>query len=339
MPALTVALTVVPTQAATQTTTDLSPGAPLARASARVAGFLETGLRGAANTARAYASDLKSYAAFCERHGLVALPADVATLAEYVAYLASEKPAPEPATGGGGEKKQKGQQPLAGPHALATVKRHLAAIRKAHELGEHPLPDTAGTLNIVLEGIARTLGKRQDQAAAFTVAELKQALGRIDPATTAGLRDRALLLLGFAGAFRRSELAALNVEDLDFNERALVVHLARSKTNQYGEREDKAIFYAPNPDHCPVRALRAWLAALGRTAGPLFVWVPRAAPDRVAVPSGKRLSAISLNKLVQKRLGPQYSAHSLRVSFVTVAILNGQSHKGIKNQAEDRRHD
>ena len=87
------ALTLVPAQAP-----DLSPGAPLARASARVAGFLETGLRGAANTARAYASDLKSYAAFCERHGLVALPADVATLAEYVAYLASEKPAPDPAT-------------------------------------------------------------------------------------------------------------------------------------------------------------------------------------------------------------------------------------------------
>ncbi len=133
-----------------------------------------------------------------------------------------------------------------------------------------------------------------------------------------------------------AELAALNVEDLEFNDGALVVHLARSKTTQYGETEDKAVFYAPNPDHCPVRALRAWLAALGRTSGPLFVKMPRAAPDQMAQPSDKRPSAISLNKLVQKRLGPQYSAHSLRVSFVTVAILNGQSHKTIKNQTKQK---
>ncbi len=104
------ALAVVPANAATRTP-DLSPGVPLARASARVAGFLETGLRGAANTARAYASDLRGYAAFCERHGRLALPADVATLAEYIAYLASEKPAPDPVAGGSGEKSKRASSP------------------------------------------------------------------------------------------------------------------------------------------------------------------------------------------------------------------------------------
>ena len=308
--------------------------ATLTRASSKVAGFLEAGLKGAANTTRAYTSDLKSYLRFCAQHELTPLPADVSTLTEYVAHLATEKPAPP--VGGGREKKQKGQQPLTKPHSLATIRRHLAAIRKAHQLGGHPMPATMDALNIVMEGIARTLCKRQDQAQAFTVEELKQALRRIDLETTAGLRDRALLLLGFAGAFRRSELVDLNLEQLEFTERALLVHLAKSKTNQYGAVEDKAIFYAPNADFCPVRCLRAWLHLLGRTTGPLFVKIPRAAPGQMAAPSDKRLSDISINKLVQKRLGPNYSAHSLRVSFVTVAVLNGQSHKAIKNQTKQK---
>ena len=313
--------------------THQSVSAQLARASAKVAGFLEAGLQGAANTERAYTSDLKSYVAFCAQHGLPPVPADVDTLTEYVAHLATEKTTPE---AGAGRKKKKGQQPLTGPHALATIRRHLAAIRKAHQLTGYRLPATLDALNIVLEGIARTLGKRQDQAQAFTVEELKQAIRRIDLDTAAGIRDRVLLLLGFAGAFRRSELVDLNLEQLEFTERALLVHLAKSKTNQYGAVEDKAIFYAPNADFCPVRCLRAWLNLLSRTTGPLFVKIPRAAPGQVATPSEKRLSDISINKLVQKRLGPGYSAHSLRVSFVTVAVLNGQSHKAIKNQTKQK---
>jgi site-specific recombinase XerD len=301
----------------------------LAHTSSKVTGFLETGLQGAANTER----DLKSYVKFCSLHGFTAVPTDVTTLTEYVAYLASEKPGLP--TGGRGSR-EKGQQPLTQPHSLATIKRHLASIRKAHQLAGHRLPTTLDALNIVMEGIARTLGKRQNQAPAFTVEELKQAIRRIDLDTSAGLRDRALLLLGFAGAFRRSELVGLNIEQLEFTERALLVHLAKSKTNQYGAVEDKAIFYAPNMDYCPVRGLRAWLNLLGRTSGPLFVKIPRAAPRQMAIPSEKRLSDISINKLVQKRLGPDYSAHSLRVSFVTVAVLNGQSHKAIKNQTKQK---
>ncbi|WP_022826279.1 tyrosine-type recombinase/integrase [Hymenobacter norwichensis] len=315
------------------TNTNQSVSAQLARASAKVAGFLEVGLQGAANTERAYTSDLKSYVTFCEQHGLQAVPADVDTLTEYVAHLASEKPESAPREGRG---KKKGQQPLTGPHALATIKRHLAAIRKAHQLAGYKLPATLDALNLVMEGITRTLGKRQVQAQAFTVEELKQAIRRIDLDTSAGIRDRALLLLGFAGAFRRSELVDLNIEQLEFTERALLVHLAKSKTNQYGAVEDKALFYAPTLDFCPVRCLRAWLNLLGRTTGPLFVKIPRTTPGLMAAPSGKRLSDISINKLVQKRLGSGYSAHSLRVSFVTTAVLNGQSHKAIKNQTKQK---
>jgi site-specific recombinase XerD len=309
------------------------PAGVIVRHSSIVADFAERGLRGADNTQRAYTSDLKSYVSFCEQRGLRAVPADVDTLTEYVATLATEKPTPPVVSG---QKKKKGQQPITRPHSLATIKRHLAAIRKAHQLGGHQMPATVDALNIVMEGIARTLGKQQEQAAAFTVEELKRAVCKIDVETAAGIRDRALLLVGFAGAFRRSELVGLNIEDLDFTERALVIHLTKSKTNQYGSREDKAIFYAPSADYCPVRCLRAWLNLLGRTTGPVFVKIPRAAPGQMAQPSNKRLSDISINKLVQKRLGPGYSAHSLRVSFITVAVLNGQSNKFIKNQTKQK---
>ena len=318
-------------------TAGTAAGLELARTSAKVAGFLETGLQGAVNTERAYKSDLKTYAEFCLMHGFTAVPADLTTLTEYVAYLASQKPKPAPEGGGVGEKKRrKGQQRLTGPHSLATIKRHLASIRKAHQLSGHPLPANLDPLAVVMEGIARTLGKRQEQAQAFTVEELRQAIRGLDLTTSAGIRDRALLLLGFAGAFRRSELVDLNIEDLEFTNRALLIHLGRSKTNQYGEVEDKAVFQVPNEDFCPVRSLQAWLDLLGRSTGPVFVKIPRSVPGQLATPSDKRLSAISINKLVQKRLGADYSAHSLRVSFITVSVLNGQSNKFIKNQTKQK---
>ncbi|WP_246455540.1 MULTISPECIES: tyrosine-type recombinase/integrase [Hymenobacter] len=149
-------------------------------------------------------------------------------------------------------------------------------------------------------------------------------------ATPAGLRDRALLLLGFAGAFRRSELVALNVEHLKLTPQALLIHLDKNKTNQYGEVEDKAVFYAPDDRYCPVRSMQAWVAVLGRDTGPLLVSLKRV-PKQVAQPSTFRLSDISANKLVQQHLGGQYTAHSLRASFVTIAVEAGQSNKAIKN--------
>ena len=310
-----------------------SVSAQLTRASAKVAGFLEAGLQGAANTERAYTSDLKSYVAFCDQHGLQAVPADVDTLTEYVAHLATAKPEPE---AGDGRKKKKGQQPLTGPHALATIKRHLAAIRKAHQLVGHRLPATLDALNIVMEGIARTLGKRQDQAQAFTVEELKQAIRHFDLDTAAGIRDRALLLLGFAGAFRRSELVALNIEALEYKSGALVLHLDKSKTNQQGETEDKAVFYAPTPLFCPIRAYEEWLAVLGRTSGPLFVSMVRGKPGQPGRPGTRRLTDGRLNSIVKAHLGDKYSAHSLRASFITIAVLNGQSNNFIKNQTKQK---
>ncbi|GAB3308000.1 site-specific integrase [Hymenobacter tenuis] len=240
------------------------------------------------------------------------LPAEVTTVAGYVSQMAD-----------------RGMK-------LATIRRHVAAIAKLHQLAGQPSPTGHEALQIVLDGIARILGKRQQQAPAFTVAELKQAVRAMDITTPTGLRDRALLLLGFAGAFRRSELVALQVKDLELTHHALVIHLRRSKTNQYGQDEDKAVFYAPNADFCPVRAVQEWTTCLGRTTGPLFTRMHRGSKSRAAQPGTAPLSDQSVNDLVQRHLGPLYSAHSLRASFVTVAVEAGQSNKAIKNQTKQK---
>ena len=274
--------------------------------------YVEAGLHGAENTKRGYAADLRSFWDYCERQQLQYVPADVTTVAGYVAQLADR-----------GRK-------------LATVHRHVAAIAKLHQLAGEPSPTGHEALGVVLDGIARVLGKRQRQAPAFTVAELKQAIRALDLSTPTGLRDRALLLLGFAGAFRRSELVALNVEDLELTRQALVIHLQRSKTNQYGEAEDKAVFYAPGAECCPVRAVQEWVECLGRPSGALFTRMSRGTSARPAQPGPARLSDQSVNDLVQRHLGAGYTAHSLRASFVTVAVEAGQSNKTIKNQTKQK---
>jgi len=279
---------------------------------AAAARYVEAGLHGAENTKRGYAADLRSFQDYCQHHELLHLPAAVTTVAGYVSQLADR-----------GLK-------------LATIRRHVAAIAKLHQLAGRPSPTTHEALRVVLEGITRVIGKRQRQAAAFTVAELKQAIRALDLTTPTGLRDRALLLLGFAGAFRRAELVALNVEDIELTRQALVIHLQRSKTNQYGEQEDKAVFYAPSADYCPVRAVQDWQQVLNRSTGPLFTRMSRGTHGRDAQPGKARLSDQSVNDLVQRHLGPGYTAHSLRASFVTIAVAAGQSNKSIKNQTKQK---
>jgi site-specific recombinase XerD len=286
---------------------DLSGTVPTA-----VSRYLVRGLEGADNTRLAYATDLATFEAYCTEHGLEPYPAHVTTLAGYVTHLADL------------------------PRKLATIARHLAAINKKHQLLGLPSAVGAPALDVVMKGISRELGKRQKQAPAFTVAYLKTVIKTLDLETAAGIRDRALLLLGFAGAFRRSELVALDLEQVELKDAALVLHLGKSKTNQTGETEDKAVFYAANPLFCPVRAFQDWQRLLGRTSGPVFVSLRKGKTAGDAVPTDKRLSDVRVNRLVKQHLGEEYSAHSLRASFITTAKLNGQSNEFIKNQTKQK---
>ncbi|SMB81366.1 integrase family protein [Hymenobacter roseosalivarius DSM 11622] len=198
---------------------------------------------------------------------------------------------------------------------------------------------------VFLSGVSIWLSARKHHSRAHTsgflltrglwlVAVFKRVVQGIDLSRPKGVRDRALLLLGLAGAFRREELVSLDVAHLRFDEDGLVVDLQRSKTNQLGEPDEKAVFFAPDRRTCPVRAVKDWLQVLeenGRSSGPLFVSFyngQRLTP--------KRLSPERVNLVVQEYLGADYTAHSLRASFVTITKLAGSDDAKIMNQTKHK---
>ncbi|MGI4735649.1 MAG: hypothetical protein ACRYG7_10770 [Janthinobacterium lividum] len=194
--------------------------------------YVNTGQQGAANTQRTYAGDWCHFITWCREHGRESLPADLLTMAAFVTSLAEA-----------GKK-------------VATIQRHCASVSKAHQLAGFPTPTDDRQFKTSLEGISREKGVKQKQAPAFTLAYFKRVVHGIDTERPDGVRDRALLLLGLAGAFRRDELASLDLAQLRFDDDGLVVELPKSKTNQKGETEEKAIFFAPDRRSCPVRAVK-----------------------------------------------------------------------------------
>lgn len=263
-----------------------------------VQALYEKGLQGAENTQKAYTSDLKKYISFCKSHEYSPFPITEKTVAQYIAFLAQEC-------------------------KYATIRRKIASLSKYQKIMEGASFMT-DTLKIVLEGVKREKGTRQKQAPSFEIQTLRKSVYALDTNHPKDIRDRALLLLGFTGAFRRSELVALDISDLAFEEDCLIVNIRGSKTNQYLEQESKAIFYGADPLLCPIRALKRWLEV--RRQG------LQANNDLEAVftafrKGGKvlaqRLSMRAINAIVPAHLGVSYTPHSLRASFVTVAKLNG----------------
>jgi integrase len=152
-----------------------------------------------------------------------------------------------------------------------------------------------------------------------------------------GLRDRALILLGFAGAFRRAELVALDVTDLQFSRDGLTVTLRRSKTDQEGQGRKIGIPYGANPETCPVRTLQAWLEEAAIAEGPVFRSLSRHGKVRPG-----RLSSVDVARVVKKlanRAGldpAKYAGHSLRAGHATSAAASGASERSIMNQTGHR---
>src|SRR5262249_48645130 len=169
-------------------------------------------------TIRAYASGWRDFLSFCELHDVSALPASDQTVAAYLAHLAD-------------------RQAQAAPLA-----RRLVVISQAPKAADLPSPTTSSLVSRTHAGIRRTLGTAQTGKAPALVDDLKRMLDRL-PSTRVGLRDRALLLLGFAGAFRRSELVSLDVSDLEFTRAGLIVTLRKSKTDQEGKSRRLGIPY------------------------------------------------------------------------------------------------
>jgi integrase len=254
----------------------------------------------AESTERAYASAWRSFGAFTATLGRSHLPADPQTVADYVAALAL-----------------RGRTP-------ATIRAYLAAIAVYHRAAGHESPVSHGVVRAVMQGVRRTLGVAPKKKDALVREQLLDVVAAIPEDDLRGLRDRAMLLLGWAGALRRSEIGALDVEDVTFAPEGAIVDLRRSKTDQIGSGARIPIPRASTPEVCPVRALTAWLAAANISDGPLFRAIDR--HGRV----GARLSGRAVASIVQARApGTNIGGHSLRSGFATSAARGGHTEAAI----------
>ena len=263
-------------------------------------------------TIRAYTSALKGFASWCKDHGIrEPFPASPATVA---AYLADR----------------------AGDLKVATLERHLAAINEAHRATGYGAPSSSPEVSTVMKGIRRTHGTAGEKKAPLLVAHLREIV-KVLPENTKGIRDRALLLLGFAGAFRRSELVGLDLGDLDFREDGLVVSLVRSKTDQEGQGRLVGIPYGSNPATCPVRWVQMWLDVGQVEDGPVLRAVTR--HGKVAATRLSRKAVCTAVKQAVSAIGldPQvYGGHSLRAGLATEAARCGAGELAIMNQTGHR---
>jgi integrase len=229
----------------------------------------------------------------------------------------------------------------------------MSAIKFAHALRNLPDPSDHARVVGVWEGIRREHGAPPEQSAPLMPPELRTVLAacptlrtwktkdRMPEPDRAGARDRALLLVGFVAALRRSELSALDVAHIAEHPRGIVLTLPRSKTNQHGETTELVVLpRAGDTDLCPVTALRAWLDLAAITDGPVFRPVSKS--NR---PLERRLSSGAVNDLVQQAIlrskidsqgERSWSAHSLRAGFVTYAHLCGASDRAIAHQTRHR---
>jgi site-specific recombinase XerD len=261
--------------------------------------------RKAINTHRAYASDWKHFDRWCFQFGQKPLPAKPETVLAYLAELKTTR------------------TPRGGEYSVATIARRIATIahyhREAGHSGEKD-PTKDARVTGVLEGIRRDGAEKPRNAKdAILVKHLKKGL-RGECKKLLDYRNRALLLVGFTGAFRRSELVAIDVEHLTFNEEdAVNIRIPKSKTNQHGEQE--SVWIHPAGECCPVRALRQWLEQSRITKGPLFRSVDR--HQNVKGRISTNLVAYIVKRFALKvGLDPRhFAAHSLRSGFVTQALM------------------
>ena len=280
----------------------------------------------AANTVRAYEADWRDFAAWCDRHDLATLPAHPVTVALYLDAL------------------------VEAGRSISTLARRLAAIAVAHRRARLPNPATDGAVREAWLGIRREHGVAQVGKEPLLVDLLRALVATLGDDAT-GRRDRALLLIGFAGAFRRAELVALTTADIRFDGQGLIVTIRRAKTDQQGAGRRLRIPPGEHEATCPVRALRAWLAVadLGPGVGalPLFRAIDRWGHIRPAALSSQSVALIVKRAVEAARdralvagdddlavtLDPaRFAGHSLRAGLATSAAIAGATEGEIMDQ-------
>jgi len=267
----------------------------------------------AAHTLRAYQADWEDFRGWCAAHEAGSMPATPQTVALYLTDRAATL-------------------------KTSSLARRLTTINRAHQVAGYPSPAAMqhAIVSEVWKGIRRTKGTAQVGKKPFLTSDLRRILAAL-PADLRGVRDRALLLAGFAGGFRRSELAALQIEDLEATAEGIVVRLRRSKTDPEGQGRMVALPYGSDPKTCPVHALQAWMEAAGLTAGPLF-----RAIDRRGAVSKRGFNPDSIGYLVKHAAAgagfetADYAGHSLRAGLATQAAMNGAGELAIMKQTGHR---
>jgi len=244
------------------------------------------------NTLRAYRSDFKDFSTFCAKNGLSSMPTQPKIIALYITHLSKSS-------------------------KFSTLKRRIASISVLHKLKGHYLDTKHPIIMENLHGIKRTIGSRQRSKKPILINDLKLIIKAIDKEKS---RDKALILIGFAGGFRRSELVNLDYEDLEFVTEGVKILIKKSKTDQSGEGSVKAIPYFDNREFCPVTALKDYVSKkfTKKNEGKLF----KLSDKSVALIIKKYAEKAGLD-------ASRYAGHSLRSGFATTAAEFGAEERNI----------
>ncbi len=249
----------------------------------------------ASNTLRAYKADYKDFALFCIKHGFKSMPSEPKVISLYLTHLSQNS-------------------------KFSTLKRRLASISVIHKLSGHYIDIKHPMITENLMGIKRVKGSYQKAKKPILINDLKSIIDVIDKEKNEKTRtkNRALILIGFAGGFRRSELVAIMIEDIDFVTEGVKIFIKRSKTDQSGEGMTKGIPYFSNSKYCPVISLKKWIEKSKVESGKIFNM-----SDKSVALTIKKYTAIA--GLDSKK----YSGHSLRSGFATSAAELGAEERSI----------
>ncbi len=260
------------------------------------------------NTLRAYKSDFKDFEAFCAKHGFNSIPSEPKVVSLYLTHLS-------------------------GNSKLSTLRRRLVSIGVVHKLKGHYLDTKHPVIIENLMGIKRKKGSMQIGKKPILINHLKQIINVIDEEKIEKikkLRNRTLVLIGFGGGFRRTELISIDCEDLDFVEEGVKITLRRSKTDPFGEGLVKGIPYFANEKYCPVTSLKNWLNLSKIKTGPIFRRFSKG-----SILTNHRLTDQSVVLIIKNSLklggveSENFAGHSLRSGFATVAAESGADERSI----------
>lgn len=268
----------------------------------------------AENTINAYESDWNDFCDWCDYHDASSFPASVETVINYINDLADNA-------------------------QMATIRRRISAISENFNAGglEDTNPCRDWLVRQTLSGLAHRKGLSQKGKTPVYWEELQKIASLMDENDLCDIRDKAILLLGFMGAFRRSEIAGLTVEDVRHFPQGLIITISHSKTDQSGEGQQVGIPYIPEKDMCAVRALDTWLERASIASGPLFRRILKGGAVGKSPISDKSINLIVKKWVAAIGLDPdQYGGHSLRHGFATYAALHQIEERLIMKQTRHR---